>query len=45
MAKERMLQFVTVARDMPLKRRPDDRLRDFHEIYRDFAERTIATVC
>ena len=37
-----MLQFVTVARDMPLKRRPEDRSRDFHEIYRDFAERKAA---
>jgi glutamate synthase (NADPH/NADH) small chain len=42
LAKERMLQFVTVARGMPLKRRPEDRLRDFHEIYRDFAERNAA---
>jgi len=42
LAKERMLQFVTVARDMPEKRAPKDRAQDFHEIYRDFADRKAA---
>lgn len=37
MAKERMLRFVTVARDMPEKRPPNLRTQDFHEIYRDYA--------
>ncbi|MBL4916569.1 NAD(P)-dependent oxidoreductase [Szabonella alba] len=37
MAKERMLRFVTVAREMPEKRPPDLRSQDFHEIYRDYA--------
>ena len=38
MAKERMLQFVTVTKEMPEKRPPNLRAKDFHEIYRDFAE-------
>ncbi|MGF6862331.1 glutamate synthase (NADPH/NADH) small chain [Rhodobacteraceae bacterium MBR-64] len=38
MAKERMLQFVTVARETPEKRPPDLRAQDFHEIYREYAE-------
>jgi glutamate synthase (NADPH/NADH) small chain len=37
MATQRMLQFVTVAKEMPEKRPPDLRARDFHEIYRDYA--------
>ncbi|MFN4173446.1 MAG: NAD(P)-dependent oxidoreductase, partial [Pseudorhodobacter sp.] len=37
MAKERMLRFVTVAREMPEKRPPNLRAQDFHEIYRDYA--------
>jgi glutamate synthase (NADPH/NADH) small chain len=37
MAKERMLQFVTVAKEMPEKRPADLRAQDFHEIYREFA--------
>jgi glutamate synthase (NADPH/NADH) small chain len=37
MAKERMLQFVSVAKAMPEKRPPNLRAKDFHEIYRDFA--------
>ena len=37
LAKERMLRFVTVARDMPEKRPPNLRTQDFHEIYRDYA--------
>ncbi len=37
MAKERMLRFVSVAREMPEKRPPNLRSQDFHEIYRDYA--------
>lgn len=37
MAKERMLRFVNVAREMPEKRPPNLRAKDFHEIYREFA--------
>ena len=37
MAKERMLQFVTVAKEMPEKRPASLRAQDFHEIYREFA--------
>jgi len=37
MAKERMLRFVTVAREMPEKRPPNLRAQDFHEIYREYA--------
>ncbi|MBT9245840.1 NAD(P)-dependent oxidoreductase [Gemmobacter fulvus] len=38
MAKERMLQFVTLKREMPEKRPANLRAQDFHEIYREFAE-------
>ncbi|MGB3278822.1 MAG: NAD(P)-dependent oxidoreductase [Pseudorhodobacter sp.] len=37
MAKERMLRFVNVAREMPEKRPPSLRAQDFHEIYREYA--------
>lgn len=37
MAKERMLRFINVAREMPEKRPPNLRAKDFHEIYREFA--------
>ena len=37
MAKQTMLQFVSVARDMPDKRAPNLRNRDFDEIYAEFA--------
>jgi len=37
MAKEPMLRFVNVAREMPEKRPPNLRAQDFHEIYREFA--------
>ncbi len=37
MAKQRMLQFVTVGKEMPEKRPADLRAQDFHEIYREFA--------
>jgi glutamate synthase (NADPH/NADH) small chain len=38
MAEQRMLKFVTVPRDMPEKRPPDLRARDFGEIYADYAD-------
>lgn len=37
MAKNRMLQFVTIAKEMPEKRPADLRAQDFHEIYREYA--------
>ncbi|MFN3936810.1 MAG: NAD(P)-dependent oxidoreductase [Gemmobacter sp.] len=37
MAQQKMLRFVTVAKEMPEKRPPDLRSTDFHEIYRDYA--------
>ena len=38
MALEKMLKFVTVGREMPQKRPPDLRAKDFHEIYREYAD-------
>ncbi len=38
MAKEPMLKFVSVERDMPEKRPPDLRKADFQEIYAEYAE-------
>ena len=38
MAKQPMLKFVTVARDMPAKRAADARREDFDEIYAEFAD-------
>ncbi len=38
MAQQRMLQFVSVAKEMPEKRPPNLRAQDFHEIYRQYAE-------
>ncbi|MBD3763287.1 MAG: NAD(P)-dependent oxidoreductase [Rhodobacterales bacterium] len=38
MAKQRMLQFVTVEKEMPEKRPPQLRSHDFHEIYREYAD-------
>ncbi|MZR15151.1 NAD(P)-binding protein [Maritimibacter sp. DP07] len=38
MAKQPMLKFVTVQRDMPEKRGPEVRREDFHEIYAEFAD-------
>ena len=38
MAKEVMLKFVTVGRDMPQKRAPNLRRADFQEIYAEYAE-------
>jgi len=37
MAKQRMLQFVSVPRETPEKRDPTVRAQDFNEIYREFA--------
>ena len=37
MAKQPMLKFVTVERDMPEKRAAGERNRDFDEIYAEFA--------
>ncbi len=37
MAEQKMLKFTTVGRDMPDKRPPDLRNRDFHEIYAEYA--------
>ncbi|SIS57345.1 glutamate synthase (NADPH) small subunit [Roseivivax lentus] len=37
MAKQPMLKFVSVNRDMPDKRTAEERRRDFHEIYGEFA--------
>jgi len=37
-ARQPMLKFVTVGRDMPEKRAAEARNRDFHEIYAEFAE-------
>ncbi|OSP54435.1 NAD(P)-dependent oxidoreductase [Pseudoruegeria sp. SK021] len=37
MAKEKMLQFVTVGRDMPVKREAGERRTDFQEIYAEYA--------
>ena len=42
MAKERMLQFVTLNREMPEKRPATLRSQDFHEIYREFAAQKAA---
>ncbi|MEH7828102.1 NAD(P)-dependent oxidoreductase [Gemmobacter denitrificans] len=42
MAKDRMLQFVSVKREMPEKRPADLRAQDFHEIYREFAAQKAA---
>lgn len=36
MAKQPMLKFVSVPREMPVKRAPEMRARDFQEIYADF---------
>lgn len=38
MAKDPMLKFISVERDMPEKRPPDLRAKDFQEIYADYAE-------
>ena len=38
MAKQPMLKFVSVERDMPTKRAPDLRNKDFGEIYAEYAD-------
>ena len=38
MAKQSMLKFTSVARDMPEKRVPDLRKQDFNEIYAEYAD-------
>lgn len=42
MAKQRMLQFVTVSKEMPEKRAASVRAQDFNEIYREFAAQKAA---
>jgi glutamate synthase (NADPH/NADH) small chain len=42
MANNRMLQFVTVAKETPEKRPPNLRAQDFHEIYREYADQKAA---
>ncbi|MEI4471843.1 NAD(P)-dependent oxidoreductase [Frigidibacter sp. MR17.24] len=42
MAQQRMLQFVTVAKETPEKRDASVRAQDFNEIYREYAERKAA---
>ncbi len=37
MAEQKMLKFVDVARDMPTKRKADERREDFNEIYAEYA--------
>ena len=37
MAKQPMLKFVDIARDMPAKREAEARAQDYHEIYAEFA--------
>ncbi|GAA6200842.1 NAD(P)-dependent oxidoreductase [Aquicoccus sp. SU-CL01552] len=38
MAKQPMLKFVQIERDMPEKRNPEARRTDYHEIYAEFAD-------
>ncbi|MFZ1479631.1 MAG: NAD(P)-dependent oxidoreductase [Paracoccaceae bacterium] len=38
MATQKMLKFVTLGREMPEKRDASSRARDFHEIYREYAD-------
>ncbi|SFU16805.1 NAD(P)-dependent oxidoreductase [Sedimentitalea nanhaiensis] len=38
MAKQPMLKFVQIDRDMPIKRDADERRADFHEIYAEYAD-------
>jgi len=42
MAEQRMLKFVTLGKETPEKRPPNLRSEDFHEIYREFADRKAA---
>ncbi|WP_212522839.1 NAD(P)-dependent oxidoreductase [Actibacterium sp. MT2.3-13A] len=43
MSKQKMLQFVTVEKEMPEKRPPNLRAQDFHEIYAEFADEKAKT--
>src|SRR5210317_661375 len=38
MAENPMLKFVTIPRDMPVKREAEERRTDFHEIYAEYAD-------
>ena len=42
MAQQKMLQFVSTAKEMPEKRPPNLRAQDFHEIYREYAREKAA---
>jgi glutamate synthase (NADPH) small chain len=42
MAQQKMLQFVSKAKEMPEKRPPNLRAQDFHEIYREYASEKAA---
>jgi glutamate synthase (NADPH/NADH) small chain len=42
MATQKMLKFVTVGKEMPEKRDAASRAQDFHEIYREYADRKAA---
>ncbi|MFN3991391.1 MAG: NAD(P)-dependent oxidoreductase [Tabrizicola flagellatus] len=42
MATQKMLKFVTIGKEMPEKRDAASRAQDFHEIYREFADRKAA---
>jgi glutamate synthase (NADPH/NADH) small chain len=42
MATQKMLKFVTVGKEMPEKRDASSRAQDFHEIYREYADRKAA---
>jgi glutamate synthase (NADPH/NADH) small chain len=41
-ATQKMLKFVTVGKEMPEKRDASSRAQDFHEIYREYADRKAA---
>jgi glutamate synthase (NADPH/NADH) small chain len=43
MSKQKMLQFVTVEKEMPEKRPPNLRAQDFHEIYAEFVDEKAKT--
>ncbi len=42
MATQKMLKFVTLGKEMPEKRDASSRAQDFHEIYREYADRKAA---
>ncbi len=41
-ATQKMLKFVTLSKEMPEKREASSRAQDFHEIYREYADRKAA---